>query len=88
MVGKFFMLLGRLLPFFKINFLKKIFQEHTTSVSVLNGLDADQGQCSVSPDLGPNCLQRLSADDKSGHLQVKCSGFTGCIFKIMKYFCL
>ena len=26
---------------------------------------------SVSPDLGPNCLQRLSADDKSHHLQVK-----------------
>ena len=27
-----------------------------------NGLDADQDQQSVGPDLGPNCLQRLSAD--------------------------
>ena len=26
---------------------------------------------SVGPDLGPNCLQRLSADDKSRHLQEK-----------------
>ena len=30
-----------------------------------NGLDPDQDRLSVSPDLGPNCLQRLSADGKS-----------------------
>ena len=30
-----------------------------------SGLDADQDRHSVGPDLGPNCLQRLSADDKS-----------------------
>ena len=30
-----------------------------------NGLDPDQDRSSVGPDLGPNCLQRLSADDKS-----------------------
>ena len=29
-----------------------------------NGLDPDQDQHSVGPDLSPNCLQRLSADDK------------------------
>ena len=29
-----------------------------------NGLDPDQGRRSVGPDLDPNCLQRLSADDK------------------------
>ena len=29
-----------------------------------NGLDPDQKCHFVSPDLGPNCLQRLSADDK------------------------
>ena len=29
-----------------------------------NCLDPDQDQLSVGPDLGPNCLQRLSADDK------------------------
>ena len=30
-----------------------------------NSLDPDQAQHFVGPDLGPNCLQRLSADDKS-----------------------
>ena len=30
-----------------------------------NGLDPDQDRSYVGPDLGPNCLQRLSADDKS-----------------------
>ena len=36
-----------------------------------NGLDPDQDQHSVGPDLGPNCLQMLSADDKSHHQQGK-----------------
>ena len=27
-----------------------------------NGLDPDQDRQNVGPDLGPNCLQRLSAD--------------------------
>ena len=30
-----------------------------------NSSGPDQGQRSVDPDLGPKCLQRLSADDKS-----------------------
>ena len=30
-----------------------------------NSLDPDQNRHYVSPDLGPNCLQRLSADDTS-----------------------
>ena len=30
---------------------------------VSNSLDPDQDQHSVGPDLGPNCLQRLFADD-------------------------
>ena len=29
-----------------------------------NSLDPDQARHFVGPDLGPNCLQRLSADDK------------------------
>ena len=29
-----------------------------------NGLGPDQDRCFVGPDLGPNCLQRLSAVDK------------------------
>ena len=53
--------------FFKINFFKKkkIFQEHYQGV---NGLDPNQDRQnvgSVGPDLGPNCLPRFSADDKS-----------------------
>ena len=35
------------------------------TISVSNGLDPDQDRHFVSPDLGPNCLQKLSADDKS-----------------------
>ena len=31
--------------------------------SVSNSLDPDEAQHFVGPDLGPNCLQRLSADD-------------------------
>ena len=30
-----------------------------------NSLDPDQAQQNVAPDLGPNCLQRLSADNKA-----------------------
>ena len=44
------------------NFFKKFFQEHYQSVK---GLDPDQDRHSVGHDLGPNCLQRLSAEDKS-----------------------
>ena len=29
-----------------------------------NSLDPDQDRCSVGPDLGPNCLERLSPDDE------------------------
>ena len=39
---------------------------HPCTISVMsNGLDPDQDQCSVCPDLDPNCLQRFSAKDKS-----------------------
>ena len=43
----------------KIYFFKKKFKN---TIRVSNSLDLDPD--SVSPDLGPNCLQRLSADDK------------------------
>ena len=42
-------------------------QKKNTRVS--NGLDTDQDRLSVGPDLGPNYLQRLSADDKSHRKQ-------------------
>ena len=56
----------RLLTFFsKLTFSKTVFRK---TVSVSNGLDLDQDRHFVSPDLGPNCLQRLSADNKSRSL--------------------
>ena len=30
-----------------------------------NSLDPDQARQNVGPDLGPNCLQKLSSDDTS-----------------------
>ena len=36
-----------------------------------NSFDPDQAQRNVGPDLGPNCLPRLSADD-TGRQRVKC----------------
>ena len=47
---------------FKINFLNNFFFKNTIRVS--NSLDPDHDRRFVGPDLGPNCLQRLSADDK------------------------
>ena len=41
----------------------KFFQKNL-SVRVSNSLDPDQDGHFVGPDLGPNCLQRLSAFDK------------------------
>ena len=48
--------------FFQNKLFQKKFQEHYQSV---NGLDPDQDLLSVGPDMGPNCLQRLSTDVKS-----------------------
>ena len=33
-----------------------------STISVSNSFDPDQARHYVGPDLGPNCLQRLSAD--------------------------
>ena len=46
----------------KSTFSKNSFRN---TISVSNSLDPDQAQHSVGPDLGPNCLQKLSADDTS-----------------------
>ena len=35
-----------------------------------NNLDPDQDRHFVEPDLGPNCLQRLSADDTGRQVQM------------------
>ena len=48
--------------YFQINFFKKYFQEYYQNV---HSLDLDQAGYFVWPDLGPNKLQRLSADATS-----------------------
>ena len=54
------MLFCHLLIFFKINFLENSFRN---TIRVSNSLDPDQAGCFMGPDLGLNCLQRLSEDD-------------------------
>ena len=55
------MFFGSSVDFFYLFFKKKI----SGIPSVSNSLDQDQARRFVRPDLDPNCLQRLSADDKS-----------------------
>ena len=54
----------RLLIFSKLTFW--FFSRN--SIRLSSSLDPDQARHNVWPDLGPNCLQRLSADDTSHHL--------------------
>ena len=53
--------------FFKISFLLLLFLKLSfRNISrVPSSLEPDHARRSVGPDLGPNCLQRLSADDTS-----------------------
>ena len=51
------MLFCCLLIFFKIDFLEKFYQNYHQSVKHF-----------VGPDLGPNCLQKLSADGTSRYM--------------------
>ena len=48
-------------------FQYQLFQKNSfkNTIKVSNGLDPDQDQHSVGPDLGPNCLQKLSADNQN-----------------------
>ena len=59
-----------------------LFQNHLFSknsfkntIRVFNSLVPDQPQHFVAPDLDPNCLQKLSADDTSGLKSYKLSVF-------------
>ena len=56
MSGKFFMFFCHLLIFFKVSLFEKFFQEYHQSVKQF-------GSRSVGPDLVPNCLPKISADD-------------------------
>ena len=62
MLGNFSFFCCRLLTFYKLTFSKNSFRN---TIRVSNRLDPDQDRHSVGPDLGPNCLQTLSAGDKS-----------------------
>ena len=53
----------RLIFFSKSTFSKKKHFRNTIKVS--NGFNPDQARFFVGPDLGPDCLQRISADDTS-----------------------
>ena len=46
--------------FFKLSFSKNYCRN---TIRVSNSLDPDQAQHLVRPDLGPNCLRRLSSDN-------------------------
>ena len=60
MLGNFFISSA---DFFQNQLLQKNYFMNIISVS--NNLDPDQDRHFVGHDLGPNCLQSLSADDES-----------------------
>ena len=62
MLGNFSCFCSHLLTFSKLTFSQNSFRN---TIRVSNSLDSEQDRHSVGPDLRPNCLQRLSVDDKS-----------------------
>ena len=54
--------------FSKLTFSKISFRN---TIRVSNRLDPDQARRFVGPDLGPNCLQRRSADDTGRQRPIK-----------------
>ena len=58
------------LPILLLLFTLRIVNFFNT-IRVSNSLDPDQARRFVGPDLGPNCLQRLSADMASKELNTK-----------------
>ena len=62
MLGNFLAFYRLLIFFSKSSFSKNYFRN---TIRVSNSLDPDQARHFVGPDLGPNCLQRLSADNTS-----------------------
>ena len=49
-----------IVPYFTLRML-----DFFNTIQVSNSLDSDQARHFVGPDLGPNCLQRLSADNET-----------------------
>ena len=64
MLGKFACFFGHLWILYKNQPFSK--ESSRNTIRVPNSLDPDQAQPFVGPDLGPNSLQRLSADNNSG----------------------
>ena len=48
-----------------------------------NSLDPNQDQRFVGPDLGTNCLQRLSADDKDAASKERVKHFVTSVFLLV-----
>ena len=71
MLGNFPCFCCRLQTFSKSTFSKNSFG-NTIRVSI--SLDQNKGRQFVGTDLGRNCLQRLSADNKSHHLDKEFKG--------------
>ena len=79
-MGKFAFFFCRLLIFFsKINLSKNSFRN---TIRVSNSLDSDQARQNVGPDLCPNCLKKLSADDTSRQSVNLCMGKTKIVLEI------
>ena len=78
MLGNFSCFCCHLPTFFINNFFQKNYFRNTDRVS--NGLDPDQDQHCVGPDLGPNYLQRLSAGDRSLRYQLQAKSSTSSLF--------
>ena len=51
--------------FCRLIFFQNLINSSRNTISVSNSLDPDEARRFVGPDLGPNCLQTLSADDTS-----------------------
>ena len=51
--------------FFQNPFFSKFYR---TTMRMSNSLDTDQARHYVGPNLGPNCLQKLSANDTRRHI--------------------
>ena len=73
MRGNFASFSFHLLTFFKITFFKKFFQEHYQSVKPFGARSGPKFCRFVGPDLSPNCLQRLSADNNKERVNFQMS---------------
>ena len=76
MLGNFASFCRLMIFVFKINVItfQKCLSDIPYNIRLLQSLDPDQDRHNVGPDLGPNYLQRLSANDKIRRHQGKRQG--------------